>query len=51
MSQVHIAPYAAQHYQRPEQECQAEKEIARHTMALLVDEHHADEEGRKHQDG
>ena len=51
MSQIHIAPYAAEHNQRPKQEGQSKEKIAHHTMALLIDKHHTDEEGWENNDG
>ena len=47
MCKIHITPHTAKHNQRPEKECQSEKEITYHTVAFLIDEYHADEEGRK----
>ena len=51
VSKVHVAPHAAEHDERPEEEGQAEEKFSCHAMALLVDEQHAYEEGGKHDDG
>ena len=47
MAEIHLRARHTKCAQTQDQECQTKEEIASHSVALLIDEYHAHEEGRK----